>query len=411
MPLSQQELFQLSQYLRSLPQSQPRQPMSYQEWAAANGVPLQQQEQQQAGGGLQDLLGKVGEKAVSKVADSKGSSLLDDLFKGSGGAAANSATTAGSGLAADAGANAAYNAAAMEASGAPMTLAEPSLAASSASPGLFSLGGIGGAGNAILPAAGLVGAYDVLAHNRGPARGGLEGAASGAAIGSWFGPQGALIGAGIGGLGGLVKGLFHHKTTREVAKEHTKDLLNKFPDDPTYQAYVRGMREQYNSAPPDPSKPFHGGQYATWDEYKKAGLDAGDLTGVKGNLDLGPEYTNLNLDQQKAVTQAFINNNLYKSKKGEVEVTDKNKARQIFNDIAQGGFKIPQAALPAGQVNTMPVGNPIPLQVNGPTPTATPVGINLKSAPSMPAPIMIPRSKTRSPGIDLNGNRINYARR
>lgn len=73
-------------------------------------------------------------------------------------------------------------------------------------PGMFSLGNIGAEGNVILPGLGLIGTYDVLAHDRGPVRGGLEGAASGAAIGSYFGMP--WVGAGVGGLIGLGKSLF-----------------------------------------------------------------------------------------------------------------------------------------------------------------------------------------------------------
>lgn len=145
--------------------------------------------------------------------------------------------------------------------------------------------------------------------------------------------------------------LNRHKSTREVTKENTGKLLKK-SNDPGYQKYVQAMRAQYDSAPPDPSKPFHGGQYATWDEYKNAGLDAGDLTGVKANLGLGPEYTNLNFDQQKAVTQAAIDANLYNSRKGEVEA-DQNKLRQIFDNVKNGGFKIPVVPPKPAVVNTV----------------------------------------------------------
>lgn len=243
--------------------------------------------------------------------------------------------------------------------------------------GAFDLAGIGGAGNAILPVAGLVGAGDLLLNKRGKGRGAIQGAASGAAIGSYFGPQGALIGAGIGGGVGLAKGFLDRETIRDKAKKNTEKLQGQFKDDKTYQAFVRGMREQYNSAAPDPSKPFHGGQYATWDEYKKAGLDAGDLTGVKGNLELGPEYAKLSHEQRKAVTQGLIDAGLYESRKGEVEVTDAARAREIFDAAKKGGFKMPQVA------------------------QAIPKGKG-------PAAIMIPRSKTSSPGIGKDGKRISY---
>jgi hypothetical protein len=198
----------------------------------------------------------------------------------------------------------------------------------------WDLANIGAGGNYILPAAGAVGAYDLLSNDYGPGRGALQGAASGAAIGSYAGAPGALIGGAIGGAIGLGKGLMRHESTADVQKKHTAGLASQ-SDDPAWQAYLRGMR---NQTTPDPSKPFAGGQYSTWDEYKNAGLDSADLTGVYGNLKtFGPDWAKLNFDQQRAVTQGIIDAGLYNSKKGEVEITDEARARDIFKNISQGG--------------------------------------------------------------------------
>lgn len=83
-----------------------------------------------------------------------------------------------------------------------------------ASSGTFSLGGIGGAGNAILPLAGAAGMYDLFANKREGGRGLLQGAASGAAMGSYFGPWGA----GIGGLVGLGAGLLGSQFDKDMWK-------------------------------------------------------------------------------------------------------------------------------------------------------------------------------------------------
>lgn len=124
-----------------------------------------------------------------------------------------------------------------------------------------------------------------------------------------------------------------HETTRQNAQKHTAGLLGIGKDDKQWQDYVKGMRAQYNEAPKDPTKAF-AGQYATWDEYKKAGLKADDLTGVYGNLDtFGPEWAKLTFDQQKAVTQGIINAGLYDSKKGEVLITDKEAAKKIKDSV------------------------------------------------------------------------------
>ena len=211
--------------------------------------------------------------------------------------------------------------------------------------GMFDLSGIGASGNAILPIAGAAGLYDLFKNHRGGIRGPLQGAASGAAIGSAIPGVGTLIGAGVGaGIGGLESLFGQHKTTRQLAQEHTEDLLKQNPNDPVYQNYVKGMRAQYDAPPPDPSHPFHHGQYATWQDYEKAGLDAADLTGVRGNLMLGADYTHLSPEQQRAVTQAEINAGNYISKKGEVEFKDMAKAKQIYDAEVAGGFKTPVAS-------------------------------------------------------------------
>lgn len=63
--------------------------------------------------------------------------------------------------------------------------------------------------SSLVPLAGAYGAYDLFKNDYGPGRGGLQGAASGAAIGSAIPGVGTLLGAGIGGLLGLGKGLMN----------------------------------------------------------------------------------------------------------------------------------------------------------------------------------------------------------
>jgi len=93
------------------------------------------------------------------------------------------------------------------------------------------------------------------------------------------------------------------------------------------------MRQQYDSAPLDPSKPF-AGKYGSWDEYKQAGLESADLTGVYGNLKtFGPDWAKLSFDQQKAVTQGLINAGLYNSSKGEVIITNEEQAKKIKDEV------------------------------------------------------------------------------
>lgn len=132
-----------------------------------------------------------------------------------------------------------------------------------------------------------------------------------------------------------------HKTTRQTAQEHSQQLLKDAGDDQNAQNYVQGMRAQFNEAPK--GNAFAGGKYKTFDEYQKAGLDPKDLSGVYGNIKtFGPSaWAALSQDQREAVTQGLIGANLYKSKKGEVEITDADQAQQIYNTIL--GQNQPQA--------------------------------------------------------------------
>lgn len=153
-------------------------------------------------------------------------------------------------------------------------------------------------------------------------------------LGGWGGR--ATLGIATGGLSELAKaaGLFDHKSTRDVAKDHTSDLLGRFQDDQGYQSYVSGMREQFNQGPTDPSRPF-AGKYGTWDEYKSAGLDAKDLSGVYGNINtFGQDWTKIDQKKREEITKALIDANLYQSKKGEVEITDPERAKKIYSELA-----------------------------------------------------------------------------
>jgi len=271
-------------------------------------------------------------------------------------------------------------------------------------------------GPAISTAATLKGGYDVFKSQQNGGKG-IRTAATelGAGIGSFGGPITAGAGAAIGNLAGYGlqgKGIKNdialiaaapglgipivigrrffgfdpmHKTTRQVAQEHTADLLNQGKDDKGYQQYVTGMREQYNAAPPDPSKPF-AGKYETWEDYQKGGLEANDLTGVYGNIKTyGPAWANLTQDQRVAVTDANIKSGIYTSNKGEVEITDEAKAKENFDNVMKGfnaGVKATTQGEAAAQGST---------QTN--KPLITPI-----------------RSTTRSPGIGMDGKPIFVSR-
>ena len=148
------------------------------------------------------------------------------------------------------------------------------------------------------------------------------------------------------GLGKNLRARLFHQSTKGTQLMHTGQLLQE-SEDPTWQNYVAGVRAQIKEGPKDKEKPF-AGKYKTFDEYKKAGLQADDLTGVYGNLDAFkpnyaekagvPNWANLNFNQQKAVTQRLIDENMYTSKKGEVVIADKEKARKIYEEMSANNF-------------------------------------------------------------------------
>lgn len=163
------------------------------------------------------------------------------------------------------------------------------------------------------------------------------------------------------GLGKNLRARLFHQSTKGVQEMHTGQLLQQ-SEDPTWQNYVIGMRAQVKEGPKDKEKPY-GGKYRTWDEAKKAGLDANDLTGVYGNIDAFkpayadkagvPNWAKLNFDQQKAVTQRLIDEDMYSSKKGEVVIKDKEKARRIYEEMSKTNFNAP-----AGQANQTAIATP-----------------------------------------------------
>ncbi len=192
------------------------------------------------------------------------------------------------------------------------------------------------------------------------------GTIGGAAVGNLagYGLQGkgikndlALLGAasiagpvGLIGAGGLIAARrlgFDpiHKTTRQVAQEHTQDLLKQAGDDEVAKNYVSGMREQFNAPPPDKENPFMG-KYKTFDEYKTAGLNADNLSGVYGNISTygAKEWANLTNEQRRAVTQKNIDAGNYTSKKGEVEFVDKELAKKLKDEALGLNVQVKGAA-------------------------------------------------------------------
>jgi hypothetical protein len=202
-------------------------------------------------------------------------------------------------------------------------------AAAAETPGVFGslfagpMGALGGAGAL---AAGGITAYESLK--------GVGDAFHGKKLS--LGEQAAL-GLPTFGLSFLANRFLGHESTRDVAQNHTADLLGQGQGNQPWQDYVTANRQQFNSGPPDPSMPFgdtQGNHFANFDDYKAHGLDAANLTGVYGNLQtFGPDWAALSEDQRQKVTQGLIDAGLYDSHKGEVVITDPDKAKQIYSGI------------------------------------------------------------------------------
>lgn len=211
-------------------------------------------------------------------------------------------------------------------------------------PGLLSgFGGLGVLPTAAIAAGTYLGgksAYDMLKGKEDKSTMGLAGR--------------GILGMATGGISEIARPFMMHKSTREETADKTNELL-KQSDDPNYQAYVSGMREQYKEAPKGAA---YAGKYNTFDEYKQAGLEANDLTGVYGNIKaFGPEWANMTQEQRVAVTKGIIDAGLYDSKKGDVIIKDENKAKEIKNQVLTGfeiGTQLPQAQAAAQGAMAVP---------------------------------------------------------
>jgi len=283
-------------------------------------------------------------------------------FLNGGASAANALAQVG----ANAGASTALgNAAAQGATAVNAGIATPEVVSANVVPGAapaassFSLGGIGSAGNLILPAVGAVGAFDVLSHDYGAGRGGLEGAASGAAIGSYFGPQGALIGAGIGGLVGVGKSLFHHETTKEHEKKQWGGLASS--GGPATKAFA----QQYLQYLDSPQAKADAERAKTRDPK----IDPWKPEDVWGGLGMfktfGEDWlTKYSEQQRRQISQELLNQGLISSEKGDLVITDQNKARQIKDQVIGGTPAAPAPAAPAVVAPDPPPGMNVPLAVS-----------------------------------------------
>lgn len=201
-----------------------------------------------------------------------------------------------------------------------------------------------------------LGAYGVYnASQMGNKRqGAVSGALSGAAAGTAIAPGiGTAIGAGLGLIGGLAA----HEKTKDRSKRRYGEIAD-VSNNPAYQAMLtQGMQEDISGAD-------------TWDKGdNKADAPIDLLTRSYGVLKtFGPDWANLAPEQQRSVVSALVDKDLINSKQGSYLIDDPAKAHQIADTILK-----PQGAAAAS-------------------------GAMQK----------YPRSKTRSPGIGLDGKPFIY---
>lgn len=180
----------------------------------------------------------------------------------------------------------------------------------------------------------------------------------------------ALGGGAVGGIGELLT----HKSTKQYQAERWGELSDKgiANVDAVYAA---------NHAKDDTGI-WKDGKYAgqKWTFEKAQDLakdDPSHFVHVYGNYKtFGNDWNSYGLDKQKQIVSGLVNAGLYKSDKGDVLISNEDKAREIKDQILAGTYA-PTAAAP--QVNAAP-------------------------APSTPAAPK--RSSTLSPGIGMDGKRI-----
>jgi len=219
-------------------------------------------------------------------------------------------------------------------------------------PGMFSLSGIGSAGNVILPAAGVVGAYDMFANKRRGAGGVLQGAASGAAMGSYFGAPGAIVG-GVVGLGaGLLQA---KKSTKEVQEGRWKDTGRADLADK-----MKGWDYGTNNA-----------QFMQTRDEKF--LTPDDIRVNPDNYNNVPDWDKWTKQQQDAFLNDLLRNGKVREKKGGIYYDD-GYAKDLADRIRSGQYGKPQTTSPKQTRSTrsVPVSEPNQPPVAQPSPQPQP---------------------------------------
>lgn len=253
-----------------------------------------------------------------------------------------------------------------------------------ASEGLFSLAGIGSAGNVILPAAGAYGVHDLFSggsENLSPGRGAIQGAASGAAIGSYFGPPGAIVGAVAGGMIGLGKSLFGDKDTWKKEKNALQGLVDQgiyVPQNLIDSMPTKGRKKEelirkdlpMDFVGRDPKGDWVNNKFAQ--SRNEADLTGTDVVNFSAWAENDPDWFRKPLDQRIQIAQQAVDAGAVNEHHGTIDV-DFSKFSQTPGTPQAAQAQQPQAAppppppvappqAPPAQVQTPPPPRPMPQQ-------------------------------------------------
>lgn len=230
--------------------------------------------------------------------------------------------------------------------------------------------GIGTAGNYYAPLAGAALGYDVLKNKKHGKSGAAEGAASGALIGTYFAPGiGTLAGAVIGGALGYF-GNFGDEDKYKTEFNRAQKLRDKGVNwDLNVDAPPKGVSKDKLIEIARQT----GGNVKFAESRNEKDLRPEDIWGYStfGEKFGDSWLKGFSEDQRRAIANEALKKGAVREHTGTIDI-DWDKAG--LNEAIQKYVKTPSAA-------------------------------SSYSAPSN----LPPRSQTRSPGIDLQGNRINYA--
>lgn len=140
----------------------------------------------------------------------------------------------------------------------------------------------------------------------------------------------ATLGIATGGLSEIARyfGIGRHKSTGQYQKERWGNVAKK-------SSGWGALADQHKDDKNDVFGPgLHEGEKWSWEAaLDRAKTDPKEFAGVLGNAQtFGNDWFGLTNEQRDRVVKRFIDEGLYKSDKGDILISDKNRARQIFDE-------------------------------------------------------------------------------